>query len=379
MPKSVYIHIPFCHHICPYCDFNKVVLEGQPVEKYLLALEQEIKHTFARHAPDQVDTIFIGGGTPTALNPNQMLQLMDIIREHVQPWHVDLEYTMEANPGSVNRELLRVMKDGGVNRLSFGVQSFNEQLLKTLGRIHDARDVGQSIQMAADAGFDNMSIDLMFGLPGQTIEHVEHSLLRTLELPLKHVSAYSLKVEEGTHFYTLQKKGQLPLPHEDDELVMFERMIDTLSSNGFDHYEVSNFARPGYQSNHNLTYWLNNEYYGFGAGAHGYVQGVRHENAGSLQEYIDMVRKQGLPYIYTQAVPSDESMENMMIMGLRLSVGVSVDTFEQRFGESIENRYGKQLAQLQEKGLLTYEAKHYKLTRQGLYFGNDVFVAFIND
>lgn len=283
-PQSVYIHIPFCTNKCYYCDFNSFVTNNpQLVWDYLDALQKEMEITFARQPLDMVKTIFVGGGTPTFLNHEQMRHFLEMVQTHLGKYVTsDLEFTMEANPGTTDREKLALMHSLGVNRLSFGVQSFSNELLKRLGRIHDTDDVYRSIDNALAIGFTNLSIDLMFGLPDQTEEIFRETLDRALQLPTTHFSAYSLKVEENTLFHTLYQKDQLPLPTEDTELNMYLLLIEQMERQGYPQYEISNFAKPEYESRHNKTYWLNNEYYGLGAGAHGYVDQERHVNAGPL-------------------------------------------------------------------------------------------------
>ncbi|MDQ0339610.1 oxygen-independent coproporphyrinogen-3 oxidase [Caldalkalibacillus uzonensis] len=377
MARSVYIHIPFCQHICPYCDFNKYVLKGQPVWHYLEALVQEMNLTFEQHPPQEIRTIFVGGGTPTALNPEQMRFFLEAVARYVQPQAPCVEFTVEANPGTVNEDLLQVMKEGGVNRLSFGVQSFDRGLLKKLGRIHTTEDVHQSLALARKQGFNNLSIDLMFGLPGQSVDMFREDVEQALKLDVPHLSAYSLKIEPGTHFHRLHEQNKFHLPPEDEEATMYELLIKRMTESGYAHYEISNFAYTGYESRHNLTYWRNEEYYGLGAGAHGYVQGVRHVNAGPVHEYIEKVAREGLPRVEVHPVSKQEAMEDMMIMGLRTKEGVSRLVFRERYGLKLEDHFGRQLDQLQAKGLITTDGERYWLTEKGLFLGNEVFAAFI--
>lgn len=379
MPKSVYLHIPFCNRICPYCDFNKYVLKGQPVYEYLEALQKEMKVTVAKHPSEQIQTIFVGGGTPTALDSEQMKIFLDAIQEYFQPQSADLEFSMEANPESVDAEKLRIMKEGGVNRLSFGVQTFEPELLRKIGRMHDQEDVYRSLQLAKEAGFNNISIDLMFGLPNQTLEMLDRTLDIAFTLDIPHFSVYSLKVEEGTFFHTLYKKDKLPLPSEEEEVKMYEHLIERMIKEGYSQYEISNFARPGYESKHNLTYWRNEEYYGLGAGAHGYVAGIRHVNAGLVQEYIHLVHEQDTPYIETHQVTPLEAMEEMMFMGLRIQEGVSKQKFYEKHQIQLEDAYGSEIKDLLERQLLQTDGARYYLTHRGIFLGNEVFATFLKD
>ncbi len=240
-PRALYIHIPFCTNKCFYCDFNSFVLKGQPVEDYLDALEHEMKLTVAQIRPEMIDTVFVGGGTPTVLTPQQMEQFLSSVRRHF-PLSEGVEFTMEANPGTTDLDKLRVMRDGGVNRISFGVQSFDNKLLERIGRIHNVDDVYRSIENARSVGFTNLSIDLMFNLPDQTLETLNESVSRALELELPHYSLYGLKIEENTLFHTLYQRDELPLPSEDEELDMYLLIMNRLKQAGRQQYEISNFA-----------------------------------------------------------------------------------------------------------------------------------------
>lgn len=375
-PKAVYIHIPFCTNKCHYCDFNSYVLKGQPVMDYLQALEREMELTATHCPPDQIETIFVGGGTPTVLLPEQMEYFLGLVKTYFPNRHQRLEFTMEANPGTTDLDKLRVMKEGGVNRISFGVQSFNNDLLAGIGRIHNTDDVYRSIENAHSLGIDNVSIDLMFGLPNQTLQMMQITLDCALALNLPHYSIYSLKVEENTLFHTLYQKNQLPLPHEDEELQMFMLIMDTLKKAGYDQYEISNFAKPGYESRHNLMYWRNQSYYGLGAGAHGYMYGKRHVNAKGIQEYIAAANS-GLPYAEQFEVSRQEAMEDFMMVGLRLLSGVKNEDFYRQFGCGLLEVFGPAVSRLIGQKLLEATNEGYRLSNQGIVYGNNVFAEFI--
>ena len=378
MPQSVYIHIPFCTNKCYYCDFNSFVTNNpQLIWDYLEALKREMELTFSQQPATQVKTIFVGGGTPTFLDHEQMRAFLANVQEQLgKYWTPDIEFTMEANPGTTDVEKLRIMREMGVNRLSFGVQSFDNALLKRLGRIHDRDDVFRSIDNAKKVGFDNFSIDLMFGLPDQTIEIFRETLDKAFDLGTTHFSAYSLKVEENTLFHTLYQKDQLPLPSEDAELLMYMVLIEEMEKHGYQQYEISNFAKPGFESKHNKTYWLNDEYYGLGAGAHGYVGGERHVNAGPLAIYLQKC-KEGLPRVEQFPVPREDAMEEQMILGLRLREGVDLERFAKRFGSTVEDVFGQIVKEEIAKGMLQEQDGFLKLTKQGLPLGNEVFARFL--
>ncbi|WP_152392121.1 radical SAM family heme chaperone HemW [Paenibacillus guangzhouensis] len=376
-PKALYIHIPFCTNKCFYCDFNSYVLKGQPVMEYLEAMEAEMALTTQMQPPEMIETIFVGGGTPTVLTPEQMDYFLASVHRAFPHMHPNLEFSMEANPGTTDLEKLKVMRAGGVNRISFGVQSFNNHLLSEIGRIHNTDDVYRSIENARAAGFDNMSIDLMFGLPNQTLEMLDDSITKALELDLPHYSIYSLKVEENTLFHTMYQKNQLPLPDEDVELEMYLLLMKRMKEAGYEQYEISNFAKPGKASRHNMKYWLNESYYGIGAGAHGYVNRQRHVNIKGVQAYNDAARK-GLPRLDQFAVSSEEAMEDFMMVGLRMMQGVARSHFREQFGAELDEVYAPQLSKLLQAGLIEATADGYKLSDRGVLFGNDVFAEFID-
>ncbi|REE93081.1 oxygen-independent coproporphyrinogen-3 oxidase [Paenibacillus taihuensis] len=380
-PRALYIHIPFCTNKCHYCDFTSYVLKGQPVDEYLDALEREMAMTAQLLPPEEIRTVFVGGGTPTVLTPPQMERFLASVKKYF-PIHPDAEFSMEANPGTVDIDKLHAMKAGGVNRISMGVQSFDNGLLERIGRIHNVDDVYRSIENARMAGFNNLSIDLMFGLPGQTVEQLSDSVARALALKLPHYSLYGLKVEENTLFHKLYERNELPLPSEDDELAMYMHLIATLKGAGFQHYEISNFAKPGFESKHNITYWRNEPYYGLGAGAHGYAKGERHINIKGIQPFIDASLNR-LPRLETNPVPEREAMEDFMMVGLRMLEGVNNDDFARQFpGLTIESEFGEQLEAVLAQGLLEHTEERgggYRLSEKGIPLGNEVFGAFIGE
>lgn len=378
-PHAVYIHIPFCTNKCFYCDFNSYVLKDQPVMDYLRALDREMELTVSQTPPDVIRTIFVGGGTPTVLTPSEMEFFLSSIRRHFPKWAEDVEFTMEANPGTTDLEKLKVMKEGGVNRVSFGVQAFQNSLLSEIGRIHNTDDVYTSLENAHKAGLSNLSIDLMFGLPNQTVEMLDQSITKALELGLPHYSIYSLKVEENTLFHTMYQRNQLPLPNEEDELAMYLLLMSRMKSAGYEQYEISNFAKPGFASRHNITYWRNEDYYGLGAGAHGYVGRQRHVNIKGVNPYNEAAA-QGLPRLDQFGVSEPEAMEDFAMVGLRMLGGLKSSDFERQFdGARFETVFAAQLKHLMENGLLEQrpDGDGYRLSEKGILFGNDVFGAFV--
>lgn len=329
--------------------------------------------------PETIDTIYIGGGTPTILNPNQMKQLLQAIEQAFPKRSKRLEFTVEANPESVSKDLLKALKDGGVNRISFGAQTFHPHLLREIGRVHGIEEIFRSVKWAREVAIQNISLDLMFGLPKQTIEDMEETLENVITLKPKHLSCYSLKIEEGTRFYYLYQQNQLTLPSDDEEFLMYQLIRKRLYQAGYQQYEISNFSIPGYESMHNTVYWLNDEYYGLGVGAHGYINGDRYANVKGVQSYIDNLRKGRRPIAEEYQVSLEESMENFMILGLRLLQGVSKTRFFQRYGKSIDQVFGPVIQSLVKQKLIVDKAESIHLTEEGLLFGNEVFASFLLD
>lgn len=377
MIKSAYLHIPFCEHICHYCDFNKVFLQGQPVDEYLRMMKREMELQLAKYPTTKLDTVFVGGGTPTSLDEKQLAFLCESINETLPFDSKQAEYTFEANPGDLSREKLEILFQAGVNRLSFGVQSFNDELLKRIGRTHRASEVYETIQLAQDVGFTNITIDLIYGLPGQTMEDFEDTLDKALALQLPHYSSYSLIVEPKTVFYNQMRKGKLNLPPQELEASMYERLMEEMERHGLHQYEISNFARPGYESKHNLTYWDNEEYYGIGAGAHGFTGGKRVANHGPVKKYITPLMIDELPVLDEHPVPLHEKMEEEMFLGLRKTKGVSLETFKEKFSVEMKDVFGEPLDDQMKKGLLKIEDGFVSLTERGKLLGNEVFQSFL--
>ncbi|MFA8439603.1 radical SAM family heme chaperone HemW [Pueribacillus sp. YX66] len=376
MSKAVYFHIPFCEQICHYCDFNKVFLKNQPVNDYLDAMAMEMRNTVQRFGNRKMKTMYVGGGTPTSLNLKQLDKFLKSIHETFTLVE-EYEFTVEANPSNVDLDKLKLLKKHGVNRLSIGVQSFDDGLLQKIGRDHNKDEIYMIIENARNAGFDNISIDLMFGLPTQTLEKFEQSIDKARSLQVEHVSTYGLQVEPKTIFYNQMRKGKLMLPSEETEVSMFELLIQKMITHGFHHYEISNFALPGKESQHNLTYWNNEDYYGIGAGAHSYVNGVRRKNAGPLKHYMNRITETNFPYVEEINVSDKEKMEEELFLGLRKRAGVSKRVFYEKYKRTLDEVYGETIANLVEKGLLEDNGDWIRLTDKGVFLGNEVFQAFL--
>jgi len=378
MARGVYIHIPFCHQICNYCDFNKFYFKNQPVDEYIEALGKEMALVTKKYPEHfrNIETIFLGGGTPTALSPKQLDKLLTYIHAYI-PMSSVKEFTSEANPDELSAAKLQVLFDGGVNRLSMGVQSFDQGLLQKIGRTHSNEHVYETIALAKQHGFHNISIDLMYGLPGQTMAQWRDSLEKAFALDLPHFSAYSLIVEPKTIFYNQYAKGKLHLPTEDLEADMYDVLMQEMSLHGLQQYEISNFAKPGFHSEHNKIYWDNDEYAGFGAGAHGYLAGIRYSNHGPLKKYMDAVFAEELPIVHEHEVTQAEKREEQMFLGLRKTEGVMHSIYEEKFNEPMNAQYEQVIEKLESEGLLEHDERGIRLTRKGRFVGNEVFQQFL--
>ena len=370
-PTSAYVHIPFCTQICYYCDFSKVFIKNQPVDSYLEHLIEE----YDSYDIKKLRTLYIGGGTPTALSAPQLAFLLEKLTDKLDLSYLE-ELTIEANPGDLDQEKIAVLKDSPVNRVSLGVQTFNDRMLKQIGRSHLEKDIYENIANLKKAGFDNISIDLIYALPKQTMEDVKINVAKAIALDIPHMSLYSLILENHTVFMNRMRRGKLPLPKEDLEAEMFDYIIAELEKAGFEHYEISNFSKPGFESRHNLMYWDNTEYYGIGAGASGYVDGVRYKNHGPIRHYLQAVEA-GNARVQEEVLTLKEKMEEEMFLGLRKRAGVSKKRFEEKFGLSFEDQYGAVVSDLTEQGLLVPDRDIVRMTKQGLFLGDTVAEKFI--
>ena len=370
-PTSAYVHIPFCTQICYYCDFSKVFIKNQPVDSYLEHLLEE----FQSYDIQKLRTLYIGGGTPTALSASQLEVLLKGLTKNLDLSVLE-ELTIEANPGDLDADKIAVLKNSAVNRVSLGVQTFDDKMLKKIGRSHLEKDIYENIDRLKLAGFDNISIDLIYALPGQTMEQVKDNVAKAIGLDIPHMSLYSLILENHTVFMNRMRRGKLPLPKEELEAEMFEYIIVELERVGFEHYEISNFSKPGFESRHNLMYWDNAEYYGIGAGASGYVNGVRYKNHGPIRHYLSAV-EEGNARITEEHLSQKEQMEEEMFLGLRKKSGVSMARFEEKFGRSFEGLYGEIVRDLVQQGLMQIEGDRVRMTKRGLFLGDTVAERFI--
>ncbi len=380
---SLYLHIPFCHTRCHYCDFNTYAGILPLREPYVCALITEIELAgllaqFADGTPRRSRTIFFGGGTPSLLTVEQITRLLATCRK---AFAVDrqAEITLEANPGTLSFEQLVGLRTAGINRLSIGSQSFDAELLKTLGRIHTPKEIIQAVNKARAAGFTSINLDFMFGLPGQTMDHWQATLDQALALHPEHFSLYSLIIEEGTLFHTWTNEGRIVPGDEDLCADMYEYADERLHAAGYENYEISNWALPGHQSRHNLTYWQNLPYLGMGAGAHSSFGGRRFSNVLDPQAYINLLKEQQRPEAESETIDREQAMSETAFLALRTAQGLHLPTFEERFAEPFAHFAGERLRMVEEAGLLEQEQGWLRLSKRGRLLGNQVFLRLLPD
>lgn len=381
MLTSLYIHFPFCLRKCLYCDFNSVA--GSPVtaDEYVAAVVREMALRAERFSvPVVAPTLYFGGGTPSLMAPGQVERVIDSAAR-LYGLTADAEITLEANPGTVTTEALAGYRTAGVNRLSLGVQSFNDAFLALLGRIHTAREARDAFAMARERGFGNIGIDLIHSLPGETGAAWLDDLAQAVGLGPEHISAYGLTIEEGTPFHDLKREGKLLLPDEDEGAQMFRQTGEFLGARGYDHYEVSNFALPGFRSRHNQVYWRRGNYVGFGAGAHSFLRspgfGMRWRNVLSPESYRQAINCAALPEEELTRLMEREAMAEFLFLGLRMSEGVECGLFRREFGVALEDAYPGVLPGLVADGLLECRDEWLRLTGKGVVFSNQVFLRFV--
>ena len=369
---SLYIHIPFCKNKCMYCDFPSFAGKDNLRDRYVAALIKEIKMKAEQYI---IKTVFIGGGTPTYLTLEEMDMLLSAIDK--LKFADDYEFTVECNPGTLTFEKLKLMKDRKVNRLSIGLQSTNNSLLKTLGRIHDYKTFEENYNLARKAGFDNINVDLMFGLPDQKVSDWIETLEDIVKLNPEHISAYSLIIEEGTPFYNMYNNDRLNLPSEDDEREMYHSAKRILEQNGYHQYEISNFAKQGRECIHNEVYWMLDEYLGCGSAASSYVNGNRYKNEENIEKYINDIENDTTSVEEEIHNSLDDNMEEFMFMGLRMTRGVCEKTFEKKFGVKIDTIYKDVIDKHINEKLLVRENGRIYLTAKGIELSNYVMSDFI--
>ena len=378
---GLYVHIPFCKQKCMYCDFPAYQNLQDYYETYVYALVQEVDLWVSEHPESKkrpINTIYFGGGTPTELSIQQLKMILDKIKKTFTITN-DCHMTIESNPGEVDLQYLIKLVQLGFNRISFGVQTFDDKALTMLHRSHNGEKAKQAVYDAKESGFDDINIDLIYGLPRQTLEDIQYNLDIVKDLPINHISTYGLQVEVGTYLYHLVQKNLISIPSESIDEAMYDEMMEGLKELGFERYEISNFAKDNSYSRHNLKYWHYVDYLGFGAGAHSFYNGVRRSNNRNVMPYIQSVDRYVMPTIDTEIISLKRAQEDFCFLALRTKWGLNELNFEKRFDTSLCSLFGSTLDDLVTKGLLEYEDGSYYLTPEGAKHGNYVFSQFIGE
>jgi oxygen-independent coproporphyrinogen-3 oxidase len=381
MFTRLYIHIPYCRQKCPYCAFFSQVHNDGDLTRYAGLLLQEMRLAAESRSPQhRLDSIYFGGGTPSLLDPRQVAELIQQAG-HLFGLADDAEVTLEANPGTVDFQKLSGFRQAGVNRLSLGTQSFDDRMLRELGRIHTAQQAREALAAARQAGFDNIGIDLIHALPGQTSALWLAELRQAVQLAPEHLSIYGLTIEEGTPFAARYDSDSPLLPDQDLAAGMFEVADDLLTAEGYEHYEIANYALPGYRSRHNSGYWQRDGYLGLGTGAHSLLRdsayGTRFSNVADLDEYRISLRNGELPRREIISLSRTDAMAEFLFLGLRMADGIKSSEFEQEFGSRLKDVFGSEISLLLEQGLLAEDNRGIRLTRRGMLLSNQVFQRFL--
>lgn len=378
MDLGLYLHFPFCKSKCHYCDFNSYPFKNDhQVLSYISALYKEITVYSQKLNHSTIKTIYLGGGTPTILSGDLIYNILNFCKDNFKIDN-NVEITIEANPGTLDKKKLERLNEAKINRISLGAQSFNDSLLKKLGRIHTAQDIIDSYYKARESGFDNINIDIMFALPDQTFIDFQNTMKKAVSLKPNHLSLYNLTIEKGTKFFESYKEGKLNLTTEDEEYAMYSWAIKFLEKNDFEHYEISNFACPSKRSIHNQIYWNNQPYLGIGAGAYSFINGYRYMNFKDPTRYIKEVENGKLPIDKGEKLSLRKRMAETIILGLRTKDGVIYHKFKSRFKVNIEKVFNQQIYKLINLGLLRKDNYKIQLTRKGLFLANNVFREFVD-
>jgi oxygen-independent coproporphyrinogen-3 oxidase len=377
MKVGVYLHVPFCRRKCAYCDFVSYPAAAADMDGYVRAVKTEIaRRGAAAGAPPMAASLYVGGGTPTVLPVEALVEILDAIRRSFH-WPPGLEATVEANPETVHRSDLERLRRSGINRLSIGMQAAQDALLAVLGRGHRLDDVREAVRLARRAGFESLNLDLISGIPGQTTDDWRRTLEAALVLEPEHIAAYSLEITPGTALYGRVERGEVVPAPEDRVLEMFHATREVLTCAGYEQYEIANFARPGHACRHNLIYWRNEPYLGFGPAAHSCWQGWRWANERDPATYAAHLDAGGLPVAESEKMDLRTEMAETMFLGLRLRRGVERERFRRRFGRDLDTVYGVEIARLQDQGLLEERDGCLRLTERGLPVANVVFEEFL--
>lgn len=375
---GIYVHIPFCKQKCYYCDFISYANKANLADKYVCALEKEIEHSKEHFKEDAtIKTIYIGGGTPSYIDSKHIIRLLDKIKNE---FNVDkkAEITIEVNPGTVNKDKLQDYFNAGINRVSIGLQTTNDKILKDIGRIHNYNEFLKCYNLAKEVGFENINVDLIFALPNQTLDNVKEDVENILKLKVNHISLYSLILEENTYLYSI--KNSLKLPEDEEERQMYWYIKKCLQDNGYLHYEISNFAKKGYESKHNTMYWNQGEYIGLGAAAHSYVNNTRYSNINNLEEYISNIENNNFEHNITineEQTILEDKIKEYIILKLRMLDGIDVVECNDKFNIDILDKFKTEISKLQKENLIYVDDKNIRLTDKGLDLANIVWEEFI--
>ena len=376
---GIYVHIPFCKQKCIYCDFPAYQNLEEYYDTYIYALLQEITmfgDTYPKARTKLVDTVYLGGGTPTELSLSQIEKIINTIQRTYNLSN-DCRFTIESNPGEIDISYLKGLQKLGFSRISFGVQTFNDTSLLSLHRSHNSKAAIDAVQWAFKEGFQDINIDLIYGLPKQTIEEIKENITLVSKLPINHISTYGLQVERGTRLYHLVEKELISLPDESLEARMYETMMQGIQELGFERYEISNFAKNGAYSTHNLKYWQYSDYLGFGAGAHSFFEGIRRSNNRNVMPYARKIDCFEFPIVDEEIIDEQRAIEDYCFLALRTKWGINTTVFFEKFNVTLDSIYGSILQELIEKDLIVKDGKSYHLTSEGTKHGNYVFSQFI--
>nr|WP_295597608.1 radical SAM family heme chaperone HemW [uncultured Terrisporobacter sp.] len=373
---GLYIHIPFCVTKCKYCDFNSFKIDLNEKIKYLNYLGEEMKLYKEEIKNREIDSVFVGGGTPSILNENEINILFEKIKENFNI-KSNAEITMECNPGTLTLNKLKVMKKSGVNRLSIGLQAVQNHHLKYIGRIHTFEEFEKNYHDAKQMGFDNINIDLMYALPNQSREDWMESLEKVVKLNPTHISAYSLILEENTELFKMYERDEFNLLDENTDIEMYEYTIDYLKSHGYNQYEISNYAKDNFECKHNVLYWKCEEYVGIGASASGYFNGIRYNNICELDNYEKMILEGEKPIEWEEKLSIKDEIEESIFLGLRMNEGIQISDFKEKYNFDFEKEYKNEIEKLSKMELIEIDNNRMKLTQKGREISNSVFVEFI--
>jgi len=373
MPAGIYLHIPFCRSRCSYCDFaTDVYKNSEAVDRYVCALVNEIRNAVSG-LDSVIDTIYFGGGTPSLLGPDQVEKILDVVHSEFSIAS-SAEVTMEMNPATVTLGSLKGYRSIGINRASFGVQTFDDTELKRLARGHDAEDARTTFRLLRDTGFENVSFDLIAGLPRQTLADWERNLDEALALQPEHLSLYLLEIHEGTPLSTQVRDGRQPMPDENLAAEMYELMLDKVTAAGYEQYEISNFAKPGFESRHNTKYWRLEPVYGYGVSAHSFDGSQRYANERDTAKYVERIEGPGGAEVMRERI---DAASEFVFLGLRLNCGIDLAQYKERFGVDLVEKYSAELTELQDADLIKIDDAILRLTRRGMLFSNEVFRVFV--